>query len=153
MTWSTNQNSSQIARGEDGHLWWGLWWALRRVPVLPQRHPTRRNSTAKAAGKVRNFNLNFKTFNFVVSWNGKKKIEQLTWLTFTKPVPVAVSCISGASGLFGWLVRIFVDLVCVKEKYYSNWKFMIVYDKPQPNEHAAAPFERTGNFYYAKIFS
>jgi len=25
----------------------------------------------------------------------------------------------------------------VREKYYSGWKFTIVYDKPQPNEQAA----------------
>ena len=28
-------------------------------------------------------------------------------------------------------------LVCVREKYYSGWKFTIVYDKPQPNKQAA----------------
>ena len=35
-----------------------------------------------------------------------------------------------------WFVKKYRCLVCVREKYYSGWKFTIVYDKPQPNEHA-----------------
>jgi len=33
-------------------------------------------------------------------------------------------------------VKKYCWLVCVREKYCSGWKFMIVYDKPQPNEQA-----------------
>ncbi|CAD6255606.1 unnamed protein product [Miscanthus lutarioriparius] len=36
----------------------------------------------------------------------------------------------------GWFVKKYCWLVCVREKYYSGWKFTIVYDKPQPNEQA-----------------
>jgi len=36
-----------------------------------------------------------------------------------------------------WFVKKYCWLVCVREKYCSDWKFMIVYDKPQPNEQAA----------------
>ena len=35
-----------------------------------------------------------------------------------------------------WFVKKYCWLVCVREKYYSGWKFTIVYDKPQPNEQA-----------------
>ena len=33
-----------------------------------------------------------------------------------------------------WFVKKYCWLVCVREKYCSGWKYMIVYDKPQPNE-------------------
>ena len=40
--------------------------------------------------------------------------------------------------LFGRLVREEnCWLICVRENYYSDWKFTIVYDKLQPNEQAA----------------
>ena len=35
-----------------------------------------------------------------------------------------------------WIVKKYCWLVCVREKYYFDWKFTIVYDKPQPNEQA-----------------
>ena len=37
-----------------------------------------------------------------------------------------------------WFVKKYYWLVCVREKYCSGWKFMIVYDKPQPNEQAGS---------------
>ena len=36
-----------------------------------------------------------------------------------------------------WFVKKYCWLVCVREKYCSDWKFTIVYDKPQPNEQVA----------------
>ena len=41
-----------------------------------------------------------------------------------------------ASSFRCWFVKKYCWLVCVREKYCSGWKFTIVYDKPQPNEHA-----------------
>ena len=35
-----------------------------------------------------------------------------------------------------WFVKKYFWLVCVREKYCSDWKFTIVYDKSQPNEQA-----------------
>ena len=37
-----------------------------------------------------------------------------------------------------WFVKKYCWLVCVREKYCSGWKFMIIYDEPQPNEQAAS---------------
>ena len=48
---------------------------------------------------------------------------------YLQPIPLAGSfCF--------WFVKKYCWLVCVREKYYSGWKFTIVYDKPQPNEQA-----------------
>ena len=38
-----------------------------------------------------------------------------------------------------WFVKKYCWLVCVREKYCFSWKFMIVYDEPQPNEQAEDP--------------
>ena len=35
-----------------------------------------------------------------------------------------------------WFVKKYCWLVYVREKYYFDWKFTIVYDRPQPNEQA-----------------
>ena len=35
-----------------------------------------------------------------------------------------------------WFVKKYCWLVCVRKKYCSDWKFTIIYDKPQPNEQA-----------------
>jgi hypothetical protein len=43
------------------------------------------------------------------------------------------------AGLYRWFVKKYGWLVYVREKYYFDQKFMIVYDKPQPNEHAVDP--------------
>ena len=48
---------------------------------------------------------------------------------YYQPVPLAGS-------FHCWFMKKYCWLVCVREKYYSGWKFTIVYDKPQPNEQA-----------------
>jgi hypothetical protein len=35
-----------------------------------------------------------------------------------------------------WFVKKYCWLVCMREKYCSDWKFTIVYDKPQPSKQS-----------------